>query len=545
MDELKTEKKFIDLCLRGKKINIINPNQSDPDSLSHCAEEFLRMKITKQGDHRIKMVKDKLIHELEVHQIWLELQNQELIQSKEQSSLAEEKYLNLYDFAPLGYFTITPEGAILELNLTAAKLLGKDRSQLPNRLFHLHLTDDSKPVFMIFLEKVFSSHISESCELTLLSNSNTQKILHLTGAASKKGDTCFITAFDITECKLAEEKLKESEEKFRILFQDNSAVNLLIDPDNGNIVDANNAATELYGWPLEKLKTMQIWKIITLSPDELKKEIYSAKNKVKTHFEFKHRKADGSILDVAVNCVSVNINGKKYLNSIVQDIDDCKKAEKEAIKSREQYEQLYRRLNEIREEERTSISREIHDELGQMLAGLKIDLIVLKENCDDKFEHSFNNLISQVDTTISSVQKISQELRPQMLDKLGLASAIEWQGSEFKKRTGIKCKLEIENIEDLEGNIPISLFRIFQASLTNIMLHSKATSVSVKLAVINGILQLKVIDNGIGITQEQINSRRSLGIIGIRERAKQINGKLDIHTQKNKGTEIMVTVPLK
>ncbi len=132
-----------------------------------------------------------------------------------------------------------------------------------------------------------------------------------------------------------------------------------------------------------------------------------------------------------------------------------------------------------------------------------------------------------------------------MLDKLGLASAIEWQGSEFKKRTGIKCKLEIENIEDLEGNIPISLFRIFQASLTNIMLHSKATSVSVKLAVINGILQLKVIDNGIGITQEQINSRRSLGIIGIRERAKQINGKLDIHTQKNKGTEIMVTVPLK
>jgi signal transduction histidine kinase len=131
-----------------------------------------------------------------------------------------------------------------------------------------------------------------------------------------------------------------------------------------------------------------------------------------------------------------------------------------------------------------------------------------------------------------------------MLDELGLASAIEWQSREFIKRTGIKCNLEIEEIENLNGNIAISLFRIFQASITNIMLHSQAKSVNIKLGIVGELLQLSIFADGIGISQEQLNSSKSFGIIGMRERANQINGTFIINTQPNKGTKISVNVDL-
>ena len=127
-------------------------------------------------------------------------------------------------------------------------------------------------------------------------------------------------------------------------------------------------------------------------------------------------------------------------------------AEEEIEKSKELLVQLYKHLNDVREEERTSIAREIHDDLGQSLAGLKIDLFGMKEKLTEK-ESSYleiDKAISLVDSTIKTVQKLSSELRPQMLDELGLASAIEWQTGEFKKRSGITCKLNLQDIDDLD-----------------------------------------------------------------------------------------------
>ena len=152
--------------------------------------------------------------------------------------------------------------------------------------------------------------------------------------------------------------------------------------------------------------------------------------------------------------------------------------------------------------------------------------------------------IALVNSTIKTVQKICSELRPQMLDELGLAAAIEWQTHEFKKRTGIKCKLELQEIEELEENITISLFRIFQASLTNIILHSKAKTISVKLTLTDSLLSLVVADDGIGIKQEQLDSPKSFGIIGMRERANNINSRFTIKSEIDKGTKITVTVPI-
>jgi signal transduction histidine kinase len=245
----------------------------------------------------------------------------------------------------------------------------------------------------------------------------------------------------------------------------------------------------------------------------------------------------------------VNAAPIPYLNSSIVatiDITEQKKAEAEIIKSREQLMQLHSHINDVREEERATMAREIHDELGQTLASLKLDLIGIREDFEEhaRLKRKISKAITLVDTSIKTVRKISSALRPQMLDELGLAAAIEWLSNDFGRRSGIKCSLDLQDIDDLEANSSISLFRIFQAALANIMLHSKAKSISVKLELSDEVLLLSVKDDGIGITQEQINSSKSFGIVGMNERTAQINGSFEINSEINKGTEIKVTVPV-
>jgi signal transduction histidine kinase len=168
------------------------------------------------------------------------------------------------------------------------------------------------------------------------------------------------------------------------------------------------------------------------------------------------------------------------------------------------------------------------------------------ENIDEhsSLKPDIDNAIAFVDSSIKTVQKISSDLRPHILDDLGLAAAIEWLTNEFKKKTGIRCKLELHEIEELEEDIKISLFRIFQASLANIMLHAKAKSITVRLTLTDRLLTLIIADDGVGIEQEQLNSPKSFGIIGMKERVKSIAGKFTISSKINKGTKITVRVPI-
>ncbi|HEY5592103.1 MAG TPA: PAS domain S-box protein, partial [Paludibacter sp.] len=205
-------------------------------------------------------------------------------------------------------------------------------------------------------------------------------------------------AQDITDRKLAEEKLKESEEKFRTLFQNHSTIKLLIDPDNSNIIDANRAAAVFYGWSVEKLKTMNISEINTLSPDEIKKVMNLAKNNVKNNFELKHRKADGSIWDVSIDSGIITINGKRYLYAIVRNITEHKKLEEERKQALEKLRTFATMLQINREEERKSIAREIHDEFGQVLTAIKMNLTMLGKETTKTVESSTaTSILSEID----------------------------------------------------------------------------------------------------------------------------------------------------
>jgi len=235
-------------------------------------------------------------------------------------------------------------------------------------------------------------------------------------------------------------------------------------------------------------------------------------------------------------------------DNLFEYITEHKRAEEELRSSREQLRNLSAHLQSVREEERTLIAREIHDELGQALTALKMDLSWLGNRLpkDEKsLLEKAKSMSELIDMTIQTVKRISAELRPGLLDDLGLAVAIEWQAEEFQNRTGIKCEITLAPKDIiLDQDRSTAIFRIFQETLTNVARHANATRVKVSLKEDKGKLVLKVRDNGIGITQEQISAPKSFGLIGMQERAHFWGGKVKISGIRNKGTTVTVSIPL-
>jgi signal transduction histidine kinase len=214
--------------------------------------------------------------------------------------------------------------------------------------------------------------------------------------------------------------------------------------------------------------------------------------------------------------------------------------------SQEQLRNLYLRLQEVREEERTRTAREVHDHLSQLLTTIKLELSLLDKKLaqyGSGIQESISQLLEMSDDAIQSVQRIAMELRPPILDDLGLAEAIEWQVREFKARTGIECQFfEQMNGFELDLERSTTLFRIFQETLTNIVRHSQATQVSVKLHVSAKNINLEVQDNGCGITVDQIQNLRSLGLLGMRERAMVWGGYFNIERVSEGGTIVTINI---
>lgn len=230
------------------------------------------------------------------------------------------------------------------------------------------------------------------------------------------------------------------------------------------------------------------------------------------------------------------------------EITERKRAEEELKRSRQQLRDLSARLQTILEEERTRISREIHDELGQQLTILKMDLSWLKKRLaknQKSLKERTKSMAKMVDATIQTVRKISTEMRPVVLDDLGLTAAMEWQVEDFQNRTGMRCRFTARPEEiTLDPGRSTTVFRIFQETLTNIVRHANADEITVRLEKREGRLLLEVSDNGKGITEGQIANSKSLGLLGIRERALLWGGTVSIQGAPGKGTTLSVKIPI-
>lgn len=223
-----------------------------------------------------------------------------------------------------------------------------------------------------------------------------------------------------------------------------------------------------------------------------------------------------------------------------------KQAQEESEHSQDQLRKLYHRLEQVREEERTRTAREVHDHLGQVLTTIKLELSLLNKKLLDNnpaVKESAKQLLEMSDDAIQTVKKISMDLRPPILDDLGIGEAIVWQAKEFTRRTGIQCKFE-DDLGDFELDLERSttLFRIFQETLTNVVRHARATEVCVTLYHRDGTVTLKVQDNGCGISSSQVSNVRSLGLLGMRERAMVWGGNVLIRGIPNGGTTVNINI---
>jgi signal transduction histidine kinase len=214
--------------------------------------------------------------------------------------------------------------------------------------------------------------------------------------------------------------------------------------------------------------------------------------------------------------------------------------------SEEKLRRLAAHLISVREEERAHIAREIHDELGQVLTGLKMEVTWLAKRLKEKpLVDKTDSMCKLIDTTVQTVRKIATGLRPEMLDDMGLIAAVGWQAKEFQKRTGIRCRAKLPPEVKLDIDISTTMFRIFQEILTNVARHSRATRVDIELILNEDRVGLEVVDNGVGIADDDLNGKKSLGLLGMHERALLFGGEVKITGTPGHGTRVSVSIPMK
>ena len=194
------------------------------------------------------------------------------------------------------------------------------------------------------------------------------------------------------------------------------------------------------------------------------------------------------------------------------------------------------------------MAREIHDELGQQLTALKMDISwVMKKISETNIvpAEKFSSIISLTDNTIKTVRKISSSLRPSVLDDLGLVAALEWQSNEFESRSGIKCSFSLDTEpHECDRNVALTIFRVYQEALTNITRHAHATKVEAHLSCDDQHVKMTVADNGEGFDVEKVKAKKTFGLIGMKERAEITGGSLNIESKPGSGTIITMILPL-
>ncbi len=465
---------------------------------------------------------------------------------------SEERFAKIFNLSPfrMGILRIR-DGVVLEVNDAWIRDTGFSRDRVINQpIFDLpsQMGDDlakkirevlkaQEPV--IDLEVRFKSQ-------------HGQEVIANTSAViiELDGEPCYLwAANDITKRKLAEEALQASESRFAIAFNSNPMLATISILENGRFLAVNDSFVAFTGYSREEAvghtaMELNLWP----NPDERRKVMEKLKkeNRVRD-FKVRVRMKSGEERILLLSVEKIELDGQVCLLHVANDVTLRDRAE-EALRA------LSAKLRSAREEEGTRIAREIHDELGSTLSGLKWDL----ERIDKMLTTSRNgsqipdihqrlgSMTTTIETTITTVQRIASELRPGVLDDLGLVAAIEWQVQQFEARTGLKCHwTNTANEVELDREKSTAVFRILQEILTNVLRHAQASNFYIKLSRTRNHFELEVKDDGCGITKGQRINARSLGLLGMKERALLVGGDVHITGKEGRGTTVLVRVPLR
>ncbi|HEX7847500.1 MAG TPA: PAS domain S-box protein [Chitinophagaceae bacterium] len=470
--------------------------------------------------------------------------------AEEELKQSEQKYKLLFDTNPLPmWMTTIPDLGIIEANEAAVKRYGYSKEE-----FSKLNARDMRP-----LEDV--ENFEKEVEKMRPGITNTRRWRH----RKKDGSIIHVEIFshevlyegkkvwlglsnDITIKVLAEEALKASEKKYKLLFENNPMPMMMLSLPDLSIIDVNEAAIRHYGYTKEEFLQLNTRDIRPV--EDIPRYLETSKNQqegVKYAGIWKHRKKDGTLIDVEIIAHNMDYGDHPAQLVLANDVTEKLRAEALLKKSFDDVRQLTEHIQKIREEERAHIAREIHDELGQQLTVLKMDVSWLNKRIqsDEPVKEKLKELTSMLDGTVKTVRRISSELRPSLLDDLGLIAAIDWHLKEFEKRTGILTEFEEPSTGLLlPDHVTTGLFRIIQESLTNVARHAEADKVMVELQKTNGKLNLSIQDDGQGFDKEKAANKRTLGILGMKERTEMMGGSYEISSEPGKGTRVVVSIPL-
>lgn len=520
-------------------------------------------------------------HELQVSQIELDMQTlalAELQSERDEAEEGRERYAVLYDQAPVGYLSLDADGGITRANLAAGELLGLPRDALPGRRFEQFVAAPAQAILRRFLSGVLEHGQRGTLELPLFDQRNS-------GNGSGEGRQVHLDVnldpgarkFRVILTDIGSDRAREAARQRAFQVLDHMGEGVLVCDANCDIVAVNRAFTAITGYAVEealgrnprflgrpgahapgyhadalqRLRTDGKWEgdvhnrrrdgtpwVASMSLTVIHDEQGAISRYIGVFSDVTaRRRADADLLalsrdlDARVAARTAELTAANRL--LTMEIAERKRTEAALFQSREQLRKLAAHLESVKEEERKRIARDVHDELGQNLLALRIDISLLAVRTGSRhprLHQRTQGALDQVDAIIRSVRGIMNDLRPAVLD-LGLQAALEWQAAEFRKRSGMVCDLSLPPEADFAAigpEVEIVLFRSLQEALSNVRRHARATHVAIALTVREGRLTFTVADNGIGLAPEERAKSDSFGLIGMAQRVQALGGHLEV-----------------
>lgn len=441
-------------------------------ALRRRAEDRLGRRPARKSLTALHADSQRLVQELQIHQIELELQNEELKQAKAWAEEALEKYTDLYDFAPVGYFSLDEKGLILDVNLTGATLLGIERCQLVRRRFQTFIAPRSRAAFDAFLGKIFAGQGRQSCETSLVGADRTAFCadLQAASAAPRAGADacCRVAVANIEARKQAEETQRRAE-------------------------------------------------LLAASNRRLEEEIV-------------RRQATETALRKS------ELHTRRLLEQSRQ--------------LQEKLRRISRQVLTVQEDQRKKISRELHDEISQLLVGIIVHLVNFTKEAEtnpQRIRKIITPLRRLVEKSVRTVHRFARELRPAMLDDLGLVPALRAHIDGFPRRKGRVIRFTASAaVKILDHDKRTVLYRVAQEALVNVARHAHAREVEVRLLKVRGGVRLEIADDGRGFDVDRLMTagwNQRLGLIGMRERVEMVGGRFSVESAPGTGTTVRAEVP--